>query len=524
MRATEEVVVTGAAERSRRSSAPLRVSPVVAIVAACAAAIAALPLLYLVIQASSRGLENVINEIWQRRTLDLTLRSLALALTVTAISLVVGVSSAFFVVRTNLLGYRFFAVVLVLPLAMPSYVAAYAWISWIPSLAGFWGAVLVLTSISFPFVFLPVAASLRRIDARQEDVARSLGLTSSQVAFRLTLRQVRPAAAAGALMVGLYALSDFGAVATMRFESFTWVIFGAYRAGFNPTRAAILSLVLVAISIVFVWFEFVVRGDGRAVTVGGGVSRVPNRLRLGKGRIPIALVLIGVTSITLIIPIALVLRWFFEAAGTGIDMSELVTAVRQTVLVSALATIGVVVLAVPVAVLAARTSARWAQATERTVFVLHALPGIVIGLAVVYLGIRLVPSMYQRLPMLIFAYVVLFMSLAVGSVRASVELSPVSIEDSARSLGLSRLSVLRKVTLPLARPGVLAGAALVFLTVMKELPATILLRPTGMDTLATELWNRTSVADYAAASPYALTLILVAAVPAALLTVTRETR
>ena len=249
-----------------------------AVVAVLAAAIAALPLLYLVIQASSRGLGNVIEEVWQRRTLDLTLRSLALALTVTAISLVVGVCSAFFVVRTNLPGYRFFAVVLVLPLAMPSYVAAYAWISWIPSLAGFWGAVLVLTSISFPFVFLPVAASLRRIDARQEDVARSLGLTSSQVTFRLTLRQVRPAATAGALMVGLYALSDFGAVATMRFESFTWVIFGAYRAGFNPTRAAILSLVLVAVSIVFVWFEFVVRGDGRAVTVGGGVSRVPNRL------------------------------------------------------------------------------------------------------------------------------------------------------------------------------------------------------------------------------------------------------
>jgi iron(III) transport system permease protein len=521
---TEQVVVNGETERPRHTLASLRVSPVVAVVAVLAAAIAALPLLYLLIQASSRGLGNVVEEIWQRRTLDLTLRSLALALTVTAISVVVGVASAFFVVRTNLPGYRFFAVVLVLPLAMPSYVAAYAWISWVPSLAGFWGAVLVLTSISFPFVFLPVAASLRRIDARQEDVARSLGLTSSQVTFRLTLRQVRPAATAGALMVGLYALSDFGAVATMRFESFTWVIFGAYRAGFNPTRAAILSLVLVAISIVFVWMEFVMRGDGRAATVGGGVSRAPNRVQLGRSRFPFAFILLGVAAVTLVIPIALVLRWFFEAAGSGIDAGELFTAVRQTLLVSALATIGVVILAVPAAVLAARVSSRWAQSTERTVFVIHALPGIVIGLAVVYLGIRLVPSMYQRLPMLVFAYVVLFTSLAVGSVRASVELSPVSIEDSARSLGLSRLAVFRKVTLPLARPGILAGAALVFLTVMKELPATILLRPTGMDTLATELWNRTSVADYAAASPYALVLILVAAIPAAVLTLARETR
>ena len=496
----------------------------VAGVAVVAALIAALPLVYLAIQATSRGLGNVAEEIWQRRTLDLTIRSLLLAATVTMLCLVIGVLSAILVARTTLPGHRFFAVVLALPLAMPSYVAAYAWISWIPSLAGFWGAVLVLTSISFPFVFLPVMASLRRSDARQEDVARSLGLTARQVTLRLTLRQIRPAATAGALMVGLYVLSDFGAVATMRFESFTWVIFGAYRAGFNPTRAAILSLVLVAISVFLVWLELIVRGDGRAGKIGGGVSRVPERLRLGWARLPIAALLSSVLVVAVVVPVVLVVRWFFEAADSGIDMGELLSATRQTLVVSAIAMVGTVVLAVPAAVLAARVSARWAQSTERMVFIVHALPGIVVGLAVVYLGIRLVPSMYQRLPMLIFAYVVLYLSLAVGSIRASVELSPVSLEDSGRSLGLSRLAVFRRITLPLARPGILAGAALVFLTVMKELPATILLRPTGMDTLATELWNRTSVADYAAASPYALTLILVAAIPAALLTLSRETR
>ena len=500
----------------------LRVSPVVAVVAVLAAAIAALPLLYLLIQASSRGLDNLVDEIWQRRTLDLTLRSLALAFVVTAVSLVIGVASAFFVVRTNLPGYRVFAVLFVLPLALPSYVAAYAWISWIPSLAGFWGAVLVLASISFPFVFLPVTASLRRLDARQEDVARSLGFTPTQVAFRLTLRQIRPAATAGALMVGLYALSDFGAVATMRFESFTWVIFGAYRAGFNPTRAAILSLVLIVISIVFVWAELFVRGDGRAAKVGSGVSHPPERLRLGALRFPTALLATGIAGVTLLIPLVLVIRWVGDAADRGIAWDQLLSAAGQALGVSLLATIGVIILAVPTGVLAARVTSRWAQSTERVVFVIHALPGIVIGLAVVYVGIRLVPSVYQRLPMLVFAYVVLFTSLAVGSVRSTVELTPPSIEDSARSLGLSRLAVLRRITLPLARPGILAGAALVFLTVMKELPATILLRPTGMETLATELWTRTSVADYAGAAPYALVLVVVAAIPAALLTIARE--
>lgn len=502
----------------------LRVAPVVVVFAVAAAVIAALPLLYLVIQASSRGLDVLVDEIWQRRTLDLTLRSLALAGTVTVCSLVLGIGAAFAVVRTDVPGHRALFVLLVLPLAMPSYVAAYAWISWIPALAGFWGAVLVITSISFPFVMLPVAASLRRLDSRQDDVARSLGLSPARVTRRLTFRHIRPAATAGGLLVGLYALSDFGAVATMRFESFTWVIFGAYRAGFNPTRAAILSLVLVAISIVLVWSESYVRGEGRAAKVGGGVSRPPARLRLGRYGIAVMAALVAIVAVALVIPSALIVRWFVEAVDTGIGWGEIGSAALQTIVVALLATVAVMVLAVPTGVLAARVSARWARSTERTVFVIHALPGIVIGLSVVYLGIRLVPSLYQRLPMLVFAYVVLFTSLAVGSVRTSIELSPTSIEDSARSLGLSRTAVLRRVTLPLARPGILSGAALVFLTVMKELPATILLRPTGMDTLATELWTRTSVSDYAAASPYAVALVLVAAVPAALLTLSRETR
>ncbi|MFM8863288.1 MAG: ABC transporter permease [Acidimicrobiia bacterium] len=508
----------------RLAPGTLRVAPVVVVIAVVAAVIAALPLVYLVVQASSRGIDNLVDEIWQRRTLDLTLRSLALASMVTVCSLGLGIGGAFAVVRTHVPLRRVLTVLLVLPLAMPSYVAAYAWISWIPALAGFWGAVLVITSISFPFVLLPVAASLRRLDSRQEEVARSLGLTPARVTVRLTLRHIRPAATAGGLMVGLYALSDFGAVATMRFESFTWVIFGAYRAGFNPTRAAVLSLVLVVISVVLVWSELYVRGDGRAAKVGGGVTQPPPRLDLGRGRVPVTGVLLAVVAVTLVIPAVLVVRWFVEATGSGVEWGELASATAQTILVAVLATIAVIVLAVPTGVLAARVSTRWARATERTVFVIHALPGVVIGLSVVYLGIRLVPSMYQRMPMLVFAYVVLFTSLAVGSVRSAVELSPTAIEDSARSLGLSRFATLRRVMLPLARPGITAGAALVFLTVMKELPATILLRPTGMETLATELWTRTSVADYAAASPYALVLVLVAAVPAALLTLSRETQ
>jgi iron(III) transport system permease protein len=135
----------------------------------------------------------------------------------------------------------------------------------------------------------------------------------------------------------------------------------------------------------------------------------------------------------------------------------------------------------------------------------------------VFVGVRLLRPVYQDTPLLILAYVVLFLPLAVGAVRNSVEQSPVRLEEVGRALGHRPASVLFRVTLPLAAPGLAAGTALVFLTTMKELPATLLLHPTGTDTLATELWQATSVSDYAAAGPYALAIMLVAALPTAIL-------
>ena len=411
-------------------------------------------------------------------------------------------------------------VAMALPLSLPSYVSAYAWVSWRPGLAGFWGAALVLASVSFPFVHLPVAASLRRLDATHEEVARSLGRNSWQVATGLTLRQIRPAAVAGALLVALYVLSDFGAVATMRFESFTWVIYGAYRAGFNPARAAILSLVLVGLALVLVVAEGQVRGRGEAARVGAGSSRPASLVPLRRARWAVLAMMVGVVVVALLIPLWLVLRWFARASA-DIEWDRVLHALTATIGVAAAATAVTIALALPVGILAARARDRRAQGVERTTFVAHALPGIVIAISIVFVGIRVVPSLYQQLPLLVVAYAVLFCSLAVGTIRASVEQTPVVVDDVACSLGLSRSRVVSRVTLPLAAPGIAAGAALVFLATLKELPATLLLRPTGMEMLSTELWKHTSVSDHAGAAPYALLLVLVAAVPAAVLSMSR---
>jgi ABC-type Fe3+ transport system permease subunit len=154
------------------------------------------------------------------------------------------------------------------------------------------------------------------------------------------------------------------------------------------------------------------------------------------------------------------------------------------------------------------------------------MPGITIGLAFVFVGIRLVPGWYQETPLLILAYGVLFLPLAIAGVRAGVAAAPPRLEEVSRSLGKGSAATHARVTLPLATPGIAAGAALVFLTAAKELPATLLLRPNSANTLATEMWALTSRMLYGAAAPYAVALILIATIPALLLgfTVVERTR
>ncbi len=502
--------------RAWRSSAP----PLPLLVLATVAAVVTLaPIYYLLDRAGALGWANVRHELFQRSTFELLIRSVRLAVVVTAACVVIGVAAAWLVVRTDVPGRRIWQVVLALPLAVPSYAAAYAWLSWRPSMPPFAGSVLTLTLVSYPYVFLPVAAALRRLDPAHEEVARSLGHGRVSVLTRLTLRQLRPAITAGALIVMLYVLSDFGAVAMMRYEVFTFVIYGAFNAGFNPSRAAILSIALVAVALVVVVAEARLRGSPSYSRLGGGAPRRQTLVPLGMAK-PLVLTLLGLLLAGGVgFPAWRFVYWTGQALQASIPWDELVPALGNTLWYSLLAAVATLVLAVPTGVLAARYRNRAAMLLERSTYVGHALPGIVIGISLVFVGVRLLRPVYQEIPLLVLAYVVLFLPLAVGAVRVAVEQSPAGLEDVARSLGHRPRSVLTRVTLPLAAPAVASGAALVFVATMKELPATLLLHPTGSDTLATRLWTYTAEANYAAGAPYAAALVLFAAVPTALLSI-----
>lgn len=485
--------------------------------AVLAVGVALLPIGYLGVRSFEGGIAPVIEILGRERTGWLVLRSLGLAAAVTVGCLLVGVVLAWLTTRTDLPGRGAWRVVAALPLAMPSYVAAFGWISVEPGIAGFGGALLVLTACSYPFVYLPVAAAMLRTDPALEEVSRSLGRSGLATFLTVAVRQVRPAAAAGGLLVMLYVLSDFGAVSILRYDVFTRVIFTSYRASFDRTPAAVLSLLLVVITIALTVAESRTRGRAEHGRVGSGAAGPPPVHRPGRWRWPGLLFAAAVASVSLGVPAVSIGYWFLRGQSAGLDLERLSVSALTTLLVAGLGGLLTILLAVPVGVLAARHTTRGVRLLEHASFAGHALPGIVVALSLVFFGIRFATPIYQELPLLLLAYAVLFLPAAVGAVRASVAQSPRRLEEVARSLGRRPLGVLRGITLPLAAPGVAAGTALVVLTIMKELPATLLLRPTEMETLATRLWTQIGVGAYAGAAPYALALVLLSAVPAFLL-------
>ena len=498
--------------RRRRAPALLAVPALVV------ALLALLPVGYLGVRATERGIGAAGDVLLRERTAALLGRSVLLAVTVTVATVVLGVGLAWLTTRTDLPGARVWTVAAALPLAVPTYVAGFAYVSRFPGLAGFAGAWLVLTLYSYPYVFLPVAAALRGIDPASEEVARSLGATPVRAFGSVTLRQLRPAIAAGALLVALYVFSDFGAVSLMRYDAFTRVIYQSYQASFDRTPAAVLGCLLVAVTVVIVVAEGRTRGRSRYARVGQGAARRARTVHLGRARWPLTALVACVVSLTLGVPGVTLTVWLVRGVSTGRPLAETATAALGSVTVSAIGAVVTTAAAVPIALLAARHRSPLARGVERASYAGHALPGLVIALSLVFFATRYADALYQRLPLLVFAYFVLFLPLAVGAVHASAVQAPPALDDVARSLGSGPARVLRTITAPLTAPGVAAGAALVFLTCMKELPATLLLRPTGLSTLSVQVWEETGAGEFAAAAPPAALLVLVAAVPTWLLT------
>ncbi len=359
-------------------------------------------------------------------------------------------------------------------------------------------------------------ASLRGLDPSLEEAARCLGYGPLRTFFAVTLPQLRPAAAAGGLLTALYALGDFGVPTLLRYDAFTRAIYVQYRSALDRGSAAVLALLLVAISLVILGIEARVRGDVALHRLGSGVGRRQRPQPLGRARIPALCFCALVVGLALVMPIAILLAWLARSLLAGADLTGLARATAHSLTLGFWTAIVATVCALPIAVLAVRYRHVAGRAIERLTYLGYALPGIVVALAFVAFGAG--TPLYQTLAMLVVACVVRFLPESVGATRAALlQINP-RLEEAARGLGRSQASAVASITIPLARPGILAGGALVLLTAMKELPATLLLSPTGWNTLAVEVWTAANDAAYGQAAAPALLLIAVAAVPMLLLT------
>ncbi|MFN8203893.1 MAG: iron ABC transporter permease [Solirubrobacteraceae bacterium] len=494
--------------------------PPVALAAAAIAVVAlvCLPLVYLVVRVASGG-SAAFDVLERPRTLELVVQTCGLVAATTAAAIAIGVPAAWLVTRTDLPGRRVWTVLLALPLVIPSYVLALALIAvsgrggllGIPSITGFWGALAALSLATYPYVFLLCSAALRRSDASLEEAARGLGSTPAQVLRRVTLPALRPAIGASGLLVALYTLSDFGVVSLMRFDALTRAIFLQYRSLFDRTPAAVLGLVLVALTAVVLVLEARASGRARQARVSPGAARPARRVALGRWRAPAVAFCAAVVGAALVLPVVIVVWWALRAPSFDAALSSLWEPALRTLLAAGLAATAVTLAALPVALLAVRHRTGWTRLLERGAYISNALPGVVVALSLVFFAARYTPALYGGLLVLIVAYVVRFFPQSLTAVRGSLQRVDPRLEEAARGLGHRPVSVLARVTVPLVAPGMLAGAALVFVSTMKELPATLILRPIGFDTLATEVWTATGVSAYSQAATPALALIVLAA-------------
>jgi len=494
----------------------------------CAAIAAALvsPLLWLFVEAATIDAERATDLLFRPQTVDILVNSLLLMGGVTAFSVVLGVPLAYLTVRTDLPFRRFWSVAVALPLVIPSYIGAFAFVSAfgprgefqsalsplgigsLPEIYGLPGSVFVITLYTYPYVYLTTRAALLSFDTQLIDAAQTLNHGRLAAFRRVTLPQIRPAVAAGGLLCALYAVSDFGTPAIMQLPVFTRQIYVENNA-FGSEYAALLSLQLLALVLVVLAIESWVRPEhsGGSGDANRGQSR---RVRLGAWRWPATLLPGAVTVTALAVPVWILLLWVQRTGSSyrsdvTFEWIQAINSVSVAIPAALLAALA----ALPIAYFAATDDSRLATLFERTTYIGFAVPGIVLALALVYFGAGYAPWLYQTVPLLVFAYVVRFLPQAVGSLRGSLLQIDQQLVEAGRTLGESSMGAFRRITLPLVRSGIVAGSALVFLTTMKELPVTLILRPTGFETMVTQIWKAQDAALYQHAAVPAILLLVI---------------
>jgi len=485
-----------------------------------------IPPIYLILRVSD-DLSHAWEILISSSSISIMFSTLALVCVTTIIAMGIGLFCAWLTEYTNFPYPALFRVLFSLPLAIPTYVGAIVMISIfspdsflgrmaetlgissLPSVYGFWGSTVVLALFTYPYVFLIVRQALAGIDRSLLESSRILGHGAINTFVNVVFPLLRNALFSGGLLVALYALSDFGSVSLLRFDSLTMLIFIEYDGAFDRNAASAISLLLMVFALLLVTALFNFRGRQ---TVGSlRTARSAYRVSLGYWLIPVTIIsgLLLISAIGL--PLLVLSNWLLRELDLWQAMLSTIKPLRDNLVVGLSAGVLTAAAAFPVALLAVRYGAlRISRPIEVLSYSGYALPGIVVGLSLVSFGIHF-GFFYQSLGLLLAAYIILFLPQALNIQKPALLNIHPHIQEAARSLGKNSVNVFKEMTLPLMGRGLLAASALVFLTTLKELPATVMLSPIGFESLALRVWTSANDGFFAEAALPSLLLIVFSA-------------
>jgi iron(III) transport system permease protein len=489
----------------------------------------AVPFGYLVSRAA-RDVDGTWEVLTSTTALGPLWRTIQLAVMVSVVCCTIGTAMAWLVERTDLPGRHVWRVVLPLPLVIPSFLGAAALLNAfntgglldelmgvrpLPNLRGLGGATLVLSALSYPYVFLPVAARMRSLSPSLEESARLLGRNQRQVFRDVVIPQIAPAMTAGVVLVFLYSISDFGGVQIVRYDTLTRSIYES--SLLDRTTANALGLLLGAIALLIsVGERRLARGLASPAVAR---TRPPRPVALGRWKVPA----LGVTSLVgafgLGGPMAVLTWWVVRGARNGQSLTgreSIVPAIRGSLVIGLLAAVVAVAVVLPIAY-AGRRRSRASGVASAIVTAGFALPGLVTALAMVTWSIG--TPLYQSLALLVMAHTVHFGAQALRASQVAVDAVPVRYDEAAQLLGARRARRFVRIDLPLLVPGLSAAGGLVLLSVIKELPMTLLLRPLDLEPLALWVWDATLNASFARLGFAGLLLVALSGVLTAVLVV-----
>jgi len=476
----------------------------------------------------------VWNRLWTHRIPFLLKNSIFLTCAVIGGTLILGTLLAFLVERTNLPFRNTFRALFITPMIIPCYITAICYINFfgikglgeklfsqfgltvqIPSIYGFWGAALLLIIGSYPYVYMIVRASLKNVNSTFSEAAQTLGVSKAQRLIQVTLPLLIPAFSAGAVLVGLYVLSDFGVVSLLRYPTFVSTIYEQMSGRYDFSTATALSSVLIVLTIGLFAFQESLQ-KRRHFTSPQTKPEMYKLIELRLLRIPAFLLAMSVVVIGLVIPLGILLYWFYHSTNVSqeiglwsMSMRELIYSGLNSLSLSALVATITVILVLPLAYWTVRRPESLAGKLFSWIAQSGvALPGILTALGISILFGRIAPKLNFSILALVCAFLVHFFAQGFQFVRAGLKQIPAQIEEGSRLLGYSPFQTFWKITRPLLKPTLWTAWILIFLSSMRELPASLLLRPAGFDPLTVKVWNAASEGFYEQAAAPALLLIL----------------